>query len=78
MPELLSTSYGTVMLKGFTPAGGVTGHRQQVIGAHTVEVTLCTGGARTLHVHLAGDILISITTVGDRGFGDLVLAGLRE
>lgn len=60
------------------PAGGVTGHRQQVIGTHLVEVTLCTGGARTLHVHLSGDILISITTVGARGFGGLVLAGLRE
>ncbi len=60
------------------PAGGVASHRQQVIGAHTVQVTLCTGGARTLHVHLAGDILISITAVGDRRFGDLVLAGLRE
>ena len=60
------------------PAGGVAGHRQQVIGAHMVEVTLCTGGARTLHVHLSGDILISITTVGARGFGGLVLAGLRE
>ena len=59
-------------------ADGVASHRRQVIGAHTVEVTLCTGGARTLHVHLAGDLLISITTVGDRGFGDLVLAGLRE
>ena len=60
------------------PAGGVAGHRQQVIGTHVVEVTLCTGGARTLHVHLSGDILISITTVGARGFGGLVLAGLRE
>jgi len=60
------------------PAGGVASHRQQVIGTHMVEVTLCTGGARTLHVHLSGDILISITTVGARGFGDLVLAGLRE
>ena len=59
-------------------ADGVASHRRQVIGAHTVEVTLCTGGARTLHVHLAGDLLISITTVGDRGYGDLVLAGLRE
>ena len=60
------------------PAGGVTGHRQQVIGTHMVEVTLCAGGARTLHAHLSGDILISITTVGARGFGGLVLAGLRE
>lgn len=60
------------------PAGSVASHRQQVIGARTVEVTLCTEGARTLHVHLAGDILISITAVGDGGFGELVLAGLRE
>ena len=60
------------------PAGGVAGHRQQVLGTHMVEVTLCAGGARTLHAHLSGDILISITTVGARGFGDLVLAGLRE
>ena len=60
------------------PAGGVASHRQRVIGANPVEVTVCAGGARTLHVHLAGDVLISVTTVGARGFGDLVLAGLRE
>ena len=60
------------------PAGGVASHAQQVIGAHVIEVTVCTGGARTLHVHLAGDVLVSITAVGDRKLGDLVMAGLRE
>ena len=60
------------------PAGGVSSHVQQVIGAHRVEVTLCRGGARTYHTHLAGDVLVSITAAGDRKFGDLVMAGLRE
>jgi len=60
------------------PAGGVASHVQQLIGRHTVEVTVCTQGARTYHAHLAGDVLVSITAVGDRKFGDLVMAGLRE
>lgn len=60
------------------PAGGVAGHTQQIIGSRTIEVTVCTGGARTLHAHLAGDVLVSITAVGDRKLGDLVMAGLRE
>ena len=60
------------------PAGGVASHRQQVIGAREIEVALCSGGARTLHVRLAGDVLVSITSVGAGGFGDLVMAGLHE
>ena len=60
------------------PAGGVSSHVQQLIGPHTVEVTVCGQGARTYHTHLAGDVLVSITAVGDRKFGDLVMAGLRE
>ena len=60
------------------PAGGVASHVQQLIGSHTVEVTVCSQGARTYQTHLAGDILVSITAVGDRKFGDLVMAGLRQ
>lgn len=60
------------------PAGGVADQVQQQIGAHTVEVTDCTEGARTYHTHLAGDRLVSITAVGDRSFGNLVMAGLRQ
>lgn len=59
-------------------AGGIASHVQQLIGSHTVEVTVCSQGARTYHTHLAGDILVSITAVGDRKFGDLVMAGLRQ
>jgi len=59
------------------PAGGVSSHVQQLIGPHAVEVTVCAQGVRTYHTHLAGDVLVSITAVGDRKFGDLVMAGLR-
>ncbi len=60
------------------PAGGVASHAQQLIGPHTVEVTVCSQGARTYHTTLPGDRLVSITAVGDRKFGDLVMAGLRQ
>lgn len=59
-------------------AGGIASHVQQQIGAHAVEVTVCSGGARTYHTHLAGDILVSITAVGDRTLGERVMAGLRR
>jgi hypothetical protein len=59
------------------PAGGVSSHIEQFNGQHKVEVTVCAQGARTYHTHLAGDILVSITAVGDRKFGDLVMNGLR-
>jgi len=60
------------------PAGGVSSHLQQSIGAHAVQVTICAQGARTYHTHLAGDVLVSITAAGDGRFGDLIMAGLRE
>ncbi|MEP6638765.1 MAG: hypothetical protein ABJC39_05385 [Chloroflexota bacterium] len=59
-------------------AGGVATGAQQTIGSHTTEVTTCAGGAKMLHTRLPGDILISVTAVGDRGYGDLVIAGLRR
>jgi hypothetical protein len=60
------------------PAGGVSSHTQQSIGGRAVEVTTCGGGARTYHAHLDGDILVSITAVGEQQFGALVMAGLRR
>ncbi len=60
------------------PAGGVASHLQQQVGQHAIDVTLCGGGARTYHAHLAGDILVSITAVGASEFGALVMAALRR
>jgi hypothetical protein len=59
-------------------AGGVSSQIRQFVGQHAVDLTVCGGGARTYHTHLAGDILISITAIGDRRFGGLVMAGLRR
>jgi hypothetical protein len=59
-------------------AGGIGDHDRRTIGAHPVDVTMCTGAAQTYHVHLDGDVIVSITAAGDRRFGELVLAGLRE
>lgn len=58
-------------------AGEVASHDQQTIGSHPTEVTTCAGGATTYHTRLPGDLLVSVTAVGDRGFGDLIIAGLR-
>jgi hypothetical protein len=58
-------------------AGGVAGSSEQIIGAYHAFVGACTGGARTYHVQLPGDILVSITAAGARDFGALVVAGLR-
>lgn len=59
-------------------AGGVSSHRRQVVGRFAVEVAGCAGGVTIYHVHLAGDVLVSITAAGHRKFGELILAGLRE
>lgn len=58
-------------------AGGVAGSSEQIIGAYHAFVGSCTGGARTYHVQLPGDILVSVTAAGTRDFGALVVAGLR-
>jgi hypothetical protein len=60
------------------PAGGVKSHVRQILGSYTAEVTTCAQGARTYHVLLPGDIIVSVTAVGDRKFGDLVIAALRR
>ena len=60
------------------PAGGVTSHGRTVIGGRPVDVTGCAQGATVYHVHLAGDLLVSITATGPHKFGELILAGLRE
>jgi hypothetical protein len=60
------------------PAGGVSSHLQQRIGLHVVEVTVCAQGARTYQAHLPGDLVIAVTSVGARQFGELIMAGLRQ
>ncbi len=60
------------------PAGGLAATHEQQIGGRQVFVGACNGGAETYHVALTKDILVSITAIGARHLGDLLVAGLRE
>lgn len=61
-------------------AGGVTGHAESQLGGHTVYIGSCAGGVLTYHAHLeteTGDVIVSCQSLGDRRFGEQVMAGLR-
>jgi hypothetical protein len=60
------------------PAGGDTGDKGEVaIGSFPAHVATCAGGATTYHVHLDGDIIVSVLAIGPSTLGDQVIAGLR-
>jgi hypothetical protein len=60
-------------------AGGLSGHAQATIGGHRVDIGSCAAGAHTYHVYLEGrDTIVSVTGLGPRRFGELIVAGLRE
>lgn len=60
------------------PAGGATGESPRTIAGFPAFVGTCAGGVTTYHVHRSDDgILVSITSVGRRDLGALVVAGLR-
>jgi hypothetical protein len=60
------------------PAGGVATTAERRIAGRDLFVGACNGGAQTYHVALGDDVLVSVTAIGSRGFGDLLVAGLRE
>lgn len=60
------------------PAGGLAATDEQQIGGRQVFVGACNGGAQTYHIALTDDILVSITAIGARHLGELLVAGLRE
>jgi hypothetical protein len=57
--------------------GGVGGHASATIGGREVDIATC-GPLRTYHVHLAGrDEIVSIASVGERRYGEQLVADLR-
>ena len=59
-------------------SGGVTGNAQSEIGKQTVYIGTCAGGLRTYHAWLADKgLLVSAFSLGDRRFGELLMAGLQ-
>ena len=59
-------------------AGGVGGHAQAQLGGRTVDITTCNGGLRVYHAWLPErGVIVSLFSLGDRRFGEQVMAGLR-
>jgi hypothetical protein len=59
-------------------AGGVVGHAEAQIGGRTAYITSCGGGLRTYHVWLpTRQRLVSVSAVGERRFGEQLIAGIR-
>jgi hypothetical protein len=60
-------------------AGGVAqSSAEATIAGHQTFIGHCVGGILTYHVHLTqGNVIVSISGVGDQRFGQLVVEGLR-
>jgi hypothetical protein len=59
-------------------AGGVAGSAESVIAGHRTFIGHCAGGVLTYHVYLtAPDIIVSISSIGERRLGELIVQGLR-
>jgi hypothetical protein len=57
----------------------VVGHAETTIGGNTVYIGTCSGGTRTYHVLLKDrSILISVSSVGDRRLGLVLLQTLPK
>lgn len=58
-------------------SGGVSGHAEADIGGRHVWIGTCANGVRTYHVHIdQGDLLVSISALGDARFGEQLLGAL--
>ncbi len=60
-------------------SGGVTGHAEADIGPRHVWIGTCANGVRTYHVHVdQGDLLVSVSALGDARFGEQLVAALNS
>jgi hypothetical protein len=59
-------------------SGGVVGNAETQLGGRTVYIGTCAGGLHTYHAWLADrGAVVSAFSVGDRRFGEQLMAGLR-
>jgi hypothetical protein len=59
-------------------AGGVAGSAEAVIAGHRTFIGHCAGGLLIYHVYVpASTTIVSVTSLGDRRLGQLVVEGLR-
>jgi hypothetical protein len=59
-------------------ASAVVGHAETLIAGRNVFIGTCSGGLRTYHVWIKeADLLISVSSLGPRKLGELLLAELK-
>jgi hypothetical protein len=58
------------------PAGGVRGSSEDQIGGRQVFVGTCLNGGSTYHVRYGEDVIVSLTSTGERNFGKIVMEQL--
>jgi hypothetical protein len=59
-------------------ASGVLAHAETTSAGRTIYVTTCGGGLRVYHAYVASrGVVVSLFSLGDRLFGEQLMAGLR-
>jgi hypothetical protein len=59
-------------------AGGVAGNAEAEIDGRTVFIGSCVNGAFTYHVRYGEDVIVAVTSVGERRFGEEVVSNLGD
>jgi hypothetical protein len=60
------------------PAGGVRGSAEDEIAGRQVFVGTCVNGGSTYHTRYGEDVIVSLTSTGERSFGKIVMEHLGE
>jgi hypothetical protein len=58
------------------PAGGISGHAEAEIDGRQAFIGTCANGGFTYHVRYGEDVIVSLTSVGEGRFGELVVKNL--
>ena len=59
-------------------AGGVAAHAQATLGGRPAFITTCAGGLRVYHAYVPErEVIVSLFSLGERRFGEQLLAGIR-
>jgi hypothetical protein len=60
------------------PAGGLRGNGEAEIDGRQVFIGSCANGGFTYHLRYGEDVIVSLTSLGERRFGELVVNDLGE
>lgn len=60
------------------PAGGVQGNAESEIDGRQVFIGSCANGGLTYHLRYGEDVIVSLTSLGERRFGELVVKNLGK